>query len=421
MDNKARIQGLRPRMGSSGEQLSPSPGPGLRFSPYAEILEDGFWALGFPHDIEVEFRRARSPVVRRRLATVDMLGALGIGAWLVLDAFTRREFQFPGAWVALGGWIAVLLGHFALLRFIPRRFYPVPLVSVTAVIDFAGCAVLVGLGLLMQHRGLPGAYFLYLALLTLIFAQFLLSMMMWKALGVGVMTIIAYGVGHALVASPPGYSEFIPLAQALFFLVTTVLIGAAVGWQREYAAREQFLLSRLVEEAAEHDSLTGLLNHGSFVSHCEHIWQQATREGKRLGLAIGDIDHFKRYNDLYGHPAGDECLQRVAHVFLHAAGRGLDEAGRLGGEEFAIVWYDIEEETLRYLTDRLHAAVEALDIPMAQPSPSTHVTISVGALSIVPVQGLSLKSALGAADRALYKAKNAGRNRVESAAYGKSG
>ena len=203
--------------------------------------------------------------------------------------------------------------------------------------------------------------------------------------------------------------------------MTTVFIGAAVGWQREYAAREQFLLSRLVEQAAEHDSLTGLLNHGSFVSHCEHIWQQAAREGKTLGLVIADIDHFKRYNDFYGHPAGDECLQRVARVFLDAAGRGLDEAGRMGGEEFAIVWYDIDEETLRRLAERLHAEVEALDIRMEQPSPSMHVTISMGALSLVPARGLALKSACGAADQALYKAKEAGRNRVEFAVYGKSG
>ncbi len=416
-----RTSSLRSCTNASRGQAQQSDNTGRRTSPYAEILQTGFRSLRFPGDIEDEFRHARGQIARRRLATVDLLAALGVVAWIALDALTLREFQFPLAWTGLGAWIAVLLGHFLALRFLPDRIYPFPSVWITFAVDLVGCGVLIWLGLLMDLRGMPGSLFLYLALLTFTSAQFLLSVMTWKALAAGLLVAIAYGLGHALMGPASGHAVALPLPHAMFFLVAIILIGASIGWQREYAARRQFLLAKLLKEASEHDSLTGLMNHGAFVTHAEHVWQQAAREGKRIGLVIGDIDHFKRYNDRYGHPAGDECLVRVARVFSEAAGRGLDAAGRLGGEEFAVLWYDVTEPATAGLAERLRNEIAGSVMGRGPDGAARKVTISLGTLCTAPKDGQDgqhFTNALRAADEALYRAKDTGRNRVAVAASG---
>jgi diguanylate cyclase (GGDEF)-like protein len=127
---------------------------------------------------------------------------------------------------------------------------------------------------------------------------------------------------------------------------------------------------------------------------------------------MNDIDHFKAFNDAYGHQKGDECLKAVAQTLRHALHRPGDLCARYGGEEFGVILPGTDGEGARGVAEGLRAAVEALAIPHGGSSAGPMVTISVGVATAFPQQGGSGTSLLEAADQALYQSKHAGRNRV---------
>lgn len=383
------------------------PGPG-RVSEYAAAHRFGFRGLRFPDPVEREYRRVRAPLMRRRLLSVGSAGIAAIGLWFAIDWFTTRYFQFPAAWIILGAWMGPLLAVLLLMNLPRGRNRPVDRWLLFAVDVLLGLALVV-LELLMEARGQPGWLSPYIALVVTLSAIYAGGMMTWRALFAGLLITLAYGVGHAAFVHHP----FI-LAHTLFFLVATVAIGTSACWHLEYADREQFLQGRLMEEMAEHDSLTGMLNHGAFMSHGQRAWKQAAREGKPVGLLIADIDHFKQYNDRYGHPAGDECIRRIAAVLSGAAQRGLDAAARLGGEELAIFWYDIPADQVARKAELIASGVRGLDIEHAPSEVAPCVTVSIGTIALVPSGASGFRAALSRADRALYAAKAGGRDRIVS-------
>ena len=192
--------------------------------------------------------------------------------------------------------------------------------------------------------------------------------------------------------------------------VLAAVVGAVGGYIREHVQREQFLLHQLLNWQANHDPLTGLHNRRSFNSHLEMMLQQAQRDGTTLTLVIIDIDHFKLYNDHYGHQAGDTALQAVGQVLLSFQRRPLDMAVRLGGEEFALLLYGATASYVSEQTEALLAAVNERNIEHAASPVASCVTLSVGATMSTPTD--TSQSVYQRADALLYKAKQAGRNRV---------
>jgi two-component system chemotaxis family response regulator WspR len=138
-----------------------------------------------------------------------------------------------------------------------------------------------------------------------------------------------------------------------------MLVAAALGtlsaYQREYGLREQLLLRMELECLARQDALTGLLNRRAFNEHLNMALASARREGLQVALMMIDVDHFKLYNDAYGHAVGDQALQLLAPVFSQLCARPLDQAARTGGEEMALVLYDVapehQEDLCRKLLD----------------------------------------------------------------------
>lgn len=160
------------------------------------------------------------------------------------------------------------------------------------------------------------------------------------------------------------------------------------------------------------DPLTGLANRRHFAGHLDEAWRGAGRRGEWVAIVAVDVDAFKAYNDSYGHPAGDTCLQRVAGVVGGAARRAGDLAARLGGEEFALLLPAADPDDVAAIADRLRAAVEALAIDHRASPIAAVVTVSVGVAVAAPAHTLRSDSLFGRADRALYRAKQEGRNRV---------
>jgi diguanylate cyclase (GGDEF)-like protein len=172
-------------------------------------------------------------------------------------------------------------------------------------------------------------------------------------------------------------------------------------------------LHETVEQQAVTDELTGLANVRAFISVLDREIERSRRFATPVGLVMLDIDDFKRVNDTYGHQQGDEVLALVAGV-LRDLSRDLDAPARYGGEEMAVVLPQTDAGGAVQLAERMREAIEALQVPRVGGGGTLHVTASFGVAS-VPESAAERSALIAAADAALYRAKRAGKNRVESA------
>ncbi len=171
--------------------------------------------------------------------------------------------------------------------------------------------------------------------------------------------------------------------------------------------------SRSLRRQALKDALTGVANRRQFDVRLHWEFNRAMEEGTPLALVMLDVDYFKKYNDRYGHPAGDECLKLVAGCVSGSRRRSDDMAARLGGEEFAILLPNTGLRGAIAVAEAIRKSVAAYK--MTHVPDSTHgVTVSCGVHAVVPVEGMSAAELVNAADRALYLAKTSGRNRVRA-------
>jgi diguanylate cyclase (GGDEF)-like protein len=176
--------------------------------------------------------------------------------------------------------------------------------------------------------------------------------------------------------------------------------------------RELAGINENLREQSSQDSLTGIPNRRSFDAAFEQEWHHSTRSGKPLALILGDVDHFKRYNDTYGHQRGDQCLKAIATAMRTAGRRKVDMVARYGGEEFAMLLPDTPAVSALLVAGRVLEAVRGLRLPHDSSATSDHVTMSLGVCSTLPKDGQSPELLVKAADRALYDAKSKGRNQA---------
>ncbi|USX16438.1 diguanylate cyclase [Oxalobacteraceae bacterium OTU3CAMAD1] len=173
-----------------------------------------------------------------------------------------------------------------------------------------------------------------------------------------------------------------------------------------------------LQRAAMVDPLTQIANRRHFDTFLEKEWQRSMRSGQPLSLVVLDVDHFKLYNDTLGHPAGDACLQRVAAAIASHALRPTDLAARYGGEEFVLLFAETGAETATMMAEAIRAHIESLRIPHPRSTTSDWLTVSIGVATIHPHQLDNTESLFVAADRAMYVAKEGGRNQVRSTSSG---
>ena len=159
------------------------------------------------------------------------------------------------------------------------------------------------------------------------------------------------------------------------------------------------------------DGLTGIANRRYFDDQLAHEWTRARRLNQTLAIAMIDVDWFKKYNDHYGHQGGDDCLRQVANVLSNVAKRDSDFVARYGGEEFAIILPMTQAENALELSKNICLALSNLELPHAL-SDFGHVTLSVGVAVGCPKQNTTPHNLLINADKALYTAKEKGRNRA---------
>lgn len=178
---------------------------------------------------------------------------------------------------------------------------------------------------------------------------------------------------------------------------------------------ELYSARQILQDEAVRDKLTGIPNRRSFDTTLEREWRRAQRLKAPLSLVMIDVDFFKKFNDRYGHQAGDDCLAQVARAMAGGPRRAGDLVARYGGEEFVVLLFHTPRDDALGIADGLRRAVQALAIPH-EDGPAGTVSISLGGATCIPGQDDAPATLLKAADTALYQAKAGGRNRVAWAA-----
>jgi diguanylate cyclase (GGDEF)-like protein len=371
-------------------------------SPYANELRRDFPDLRFSPALEKDFQafqldRVRSRVRFFQLATCLLCLAVATH-FVVLDGVPVRE--------VLGGWLGLALPASLLLvwaswsRFYERLYLPAARIALPllGVVSAAGIACRT----IADHP--DPLYFLTSYSIALFFLG---GQLFREALIANALMIIAHGATLAYRGQP---------TESVIYYVGVLTITAAVGAfvynGVERQLRTSFLERGLMSEMAARDGLTGLMNRGAFDDHFPRMWQQGIRDRRSLALLLIDVDHFKAYNDRYGHQAGDQALRRVAQVVQSFARRPLDMAARYGGEEFVLALFDMSGEFVQELAEELRKAILGLQIAHEDSPTAPFVTASVGISVVRPKAGRSPEGAVQLADESLYSAKRNGRNCV---------
>jgi diguanylate cyclase (GGDEF)-like protein len=204
--------------------------------------------------------------------------------------------------------------------------------------------------------------------------------------------------------------------ESLHMVLVMLLVVGLTLWASASEVRkiliDVLLKQVLSEQASWEDRLTGIGNRRSFDAYLATTWMQASRAKVPLSLMMVDVDFFKKYNDSYGHQAGDHCLRQVAAALDGCVRRTGDSVTRYGGEEFSVVLFHTTLNEARNISENILAAIQKLNIRHEQ-SPYEIVTVSIGIATIVPGVDNTIQQLIEEADKCLYRAKQNGRNQAE--------
>ncbi len=351
----------------------------------------------FGFDLTAEERREQQRVLRERLASMAWIVAIGVLAWIPVDLQTLST---PAAShvLSLRLILAILLILIARMQRSERCWPP--------VFTLAAFIALQALGFAWMEANIPAdappllriGYGLFPFVVAAQIAVFPLPLLVSLML-----SLPALG----LLLLPAWQGPFAPemsLYGGVWLLLLIVLISACAGM-----SQLSLLLDLLrARNDAAHDGLTGLANRRSAMARLDADIAQAHRHGQPLSLLTLDLDHFKRINDAYGHAAGDRVLTEFATVLRESLRLG-DVGARIGGEEFIALLPQTDALAALQVAERIREQCEARRIASDEGA-EIRFTISIGLSELAPYEDAA--HLLARADRALYRAKNSGRNRV---------
>lgn len=368
---------------------------------------DAIQRFRFPFPLEQQFR---DTYLQRNLPRARSATAIYLGLVLVVTAINFLGGATPPEASLLEPIYALRLGVacpalvlILAATFIPglqRHYQPI-----------AGSAVIVAgisamtISALAAAAGLP--QFQMGDVLVMVYGTLFLGLLFRVVVLVATVLVAAFiTIGFTLGVSPSD------LVFAASVLIATGLMVVLSAGRVERLVRTSFVETRLLSDIAERDGLSGLYNRRMFDKLTRRLWQQAQRDREALQILLVDIDHFKRFNDLYGHQAGDDCIRRVAGIIARAARRPLDFSARYGGEEFALVLYGPSGADSETLPEQIRREIMEQALSHAESDAASVITVSVGSVIAAPGTRRSLAGLIQTADEALYRAKQIGRNRV---------
>ncbi|MDJ1176986.1 diguanylate cyclase [Roseofilum capinflatum] len=195
-------------------------------------------------------------------------------------------------------------------------------------------------------------------------------------------------------------------------LVQSVANQLASLMRRKQAESDLRQANQELTRLATLDGLTQVANRGHFDQVLHQEWSRLLHQVQPLSMILADVDYFKRYNDCYGHLAGDDCLRQVAQVMVEAVRRSRDLVARYGGEEFVVLLPNTNSLGAFRVAERIHQGIKERQLPHANSDVQPYVTLSLGVACLVPSIALSPESLIATADASLYQAKDQGRDRI---------
>lgn len=373
--------------------------------------------LRFSPKLEAQFIEDLADMRVRRFRFWGLIAVVMFNLFCITDQTMVPDMANEALWIRLGVLTPVMLLFALFMHRPPLRQWREAVVSIELLI-VAGCVVyLFSRSLhpnaLQYHSGV---------ILVLLFGTIVARQRFGYAVVTSTLTFVMYALGIAGLYDMPTDVKI----NSVVVMLGSVVVGLMANYQMEFDVRRSYLTalqqrieaSRLrssrdeLDQLSKSDPLTGLDNRRSFDSRLDAEWSRAQRNRETIALLYVDIDHFKAYNDHYGHQAGDVCLAEVAKAIRDSAQRGSDLCARYGGEEFVVLLPQTTQEHALAVAKRVCQAVEALELPHRASPTAKVVTASVGVASLAPTPQMSASWLLDRADKALYTAKDNGRNRV---------
>ncbi|HEX5048410.1 MAG TPA: diguanylate cyclase [Gammaproteobacteria bacterium] len=370
-------------------------------------MRDAITRFRFPYPLEQQFRDAHLeqnlPRARSATAIYFALVLLVTGIQMFGGAAPPPNLEVAPVYflrlgVACPALVMILVASYA--RPLHRHYQWIASTCVT----LTGLSVMT-ISALAASAGFP--QFQMGDVLVLVYATLFLGLLFRVVATVAVALCVGF-ISIGIVVGVPSDE----LVFAASVLVATGLMAVLSAGRVERLVRTNFVETQLLNDIAERDGLSGLYNRRMFDTLARRLWQQAQRDTEALQVILVDIDHFKRYNDLYGHQAGDDCIRRVANVIARAARRPFDFCARYGGEEFALVLYAPSGTDASALPEQIRREIMAQALPHAGSDTAQVITVSVGSAMAEVGTKRSLAGLIQTADEALYRAKQMGRNRT---------
>jgi diguanylate cyclase (GGDEF)-like protein len=393
---------------------------------YKKLLSSGSRALKFPRDIEKDYKVLTNDAFVNSSRLIISFGTLLYLTFGFFD-FSLGQEQTDRLWLIRAMMAAIIL--VGTIVFFNHKMSRWVITATTLGFIVIGLSLVLFIYILKE----PYSYAYHLGLVPLqVFILICLRSYFWP-ITISSMTIficyilVAYGKDLTSITSEIDYLASIMQPSFTVFLGLLIAMGIYLGFHIERSARIDFVKNRLLSIEAQRltllseelhvlsttDSLTGLANRRHFETLFDLEWRRAIRTEDSIALIMIDIDNFKKYNDLYGHQAGDDCLREVCASLHTYAQRSGELVVRYGGEEFLILLPRMTSVSAQHIAENMCAKIRGLNI-IHEDSIEKTVTISIGVAAIIPTQKDEKEVLLQDADRALYQAKANGRNCVVS-------
>jgi diguanylate cyclase (GGDEF)-like protein len=371
--------------------------------------------MRFPQQLEEVFERETSAARAHHLVVGGLIAILIYNLFLYTDYLMVPDVFMKAAFIRLGIvtplTILVLIGLW-------RGLSPVLRESIEAAITVCAGASVVYILVISKFPYV--AYYHTGLILVVTFGNIVVRLRFWYALAASLLMVAIYILFYPVT---PGLPAVIPMIN-IIVLCSSVIFTLFANYTLERDQRRSYLLSlreriRRTALAADNtkltelshiDPLTGIPNRRELAEYLTRLLQQP--RSNLLAIAMFDIDHFKRYNDLYDHPAGDECLRQVAGALRESLRHDGDLVARFGGEEFVAVLPGADLQIVEQIAERMRQAVQDMAIPHATALGYGNITISAGVATASTSGGVDFQALFAAADSALYRAKSGGRNCV---------
>lgn len=399
--------------------------------PYSDLITEeirrleavnrrGGFRLRFSALLEKQFRAFYARTFKNYRRASLMIALLVIGAVGLLDIVVFGEHWGTIARIRYGAGL--------------------PFVAIVAVMVFSpyferlqqqlvtlSCLFVAHMATILLLVGPDSAYALYLAayILLALFAGVIARLFFHRAAAIMIFAAVEFNLLIFLWRPQP--IEIIASYNAYF--LCGALMALAANYYMELSARKEFIHFKLLslernqlkeanvklQHMATIDPLTGVDNRRQLDRNLDAEWRRGRRSGQPLSLIMLDIDYFKKYNDGYGHQAGDVCLEKVANEISETFKRSSDTVARYGGEEFAVLLPESNEEQAQQLADTLCENIRAMSLPHQYSQVADHITISVGVASMIPSAENHYEDLVREADKSLYAAKERGRDQAVAA------